>query len=74
MPSSVYFTRASKLDFNQPGVKSGPWEISPADLAAASVPDGQYMQVLVDFISLDKISTPRLKSLTAIYSCEGGIN
>jgi hypothetical protein len=65
---------ATKQELAKPGTYLGPWDTSPADLEAAAVPDNEYLQVEVDFISLDKVSAPALKDLTATFSCSGGIN
>jgi hypothetical protein len=71
-----FFVRsaATKADLNQPGTKLGPFSKSPTDLQAAKVPDGNYLQVEAQMVSLDKTSTPTLKSVAVSFECDVTVN
>jgi hypothetical protein len=56
--------------FSQPG-HGGKVTDSPADLAAAGVPQGKYVRVEVVMSSLDRVAKPTVRGFRLVYACGG---
>lgn len=70
----VYIKVADTILGLIPATRYGPFTTSPADLVAAGVPTGRYAQVELVFRSLDRQSSPELRSFHVQYHCEPIIN